>query len=214
MAYIYLQINMWASIIGAGINVVANALGTAIANKRKAEAREKLDNEYEQQLSELNTEIGSNYLDRADSRAVLRAVTDSNTEAMRQLNTDAIRGGATDEAKVAMASQLNKRTADVTGQLAALGAQHKDRLKAQKRALSAERAKWHYSLDSDTSGIENILSSIGGAAQNLGNAYASKGTTNSDEIANFQQKMRQAQSEMKPLEIPQLDGMGQLNYGR
>jgi hypothetical protein len=168
---IYYIDNMWATILGQGLNVVANAIGTAVANKRIADARAQYDAEYNAQQQALENEINSNYLDRADSRAALRAVTDSNTEAMRQLNTNAIRGGASDEAKVAAASQLNKRTADVVSDIAAMGEQYKDSLKQQKRALSLSKAEHDFKMNSDVSGIESIMKNIGAAAANIGSAW-------------------------------------------
>lgn len=159
---------MLGTILGTGINLVANGIGSWLANKRQREANEQLDAHYAKQIGDINREINSNYLDRADSRNALRKLTDSNTETLRQLNTGAIRGGATDEAKVAMASQLNKRTADVVGDIAAIGEQHKDSLKQQKRVLESQHALTKYKRLSDQSGIDKLLAGIGTAAQALG----------------------------------------------
>lgn len=173
---------MFGTILGGGLDVLANAIGTAVANKRKREAQEALDKQYEQQIGEINTEIGTNYLDRADSRQALRKVTDANTEALRQLNTSAIRGGATDEAKVAMASKLTQQTADVVGDLSAMGEQHKDKLKAQKRELILGNAQRKYEEDSDVSGIDRVLQSFGEAAQSLGKAWSTRNKTGAEEL--------------------------------
>lgn len=159
------------TIVGAGINLVANGIGSYYANKQKKEAEAAYKEEQEKLLGEINEDLNTNFLDRADSRNALRKLTDSNTEAMRQLNTGAIRGGATDEAKVAMASQLNKRTADVVGDLAALGEQRKDALKQQKRSLLSNMALHRYQQDSDTSGWNTLLQGIGSAATSLGSAW-------------------------------------------
>lgn len=153
------------------MSVTANAIGSAIANKRKREAEEAYRESVEGQINEINSEINSNYLDRADTQDVLRKTTDANNETLRQLNTEAIRGGATDEAKVAMASSLNKNTANVVGSLAAVGEQHKDRLKEQKRSLRNSLITHKYNTDSDVSGIDTITSSIASAANSLGKAW-------------------------------------------
>lgn len=167
---------MLGSIIGTGIGLVANGVGAWLANKRKKQAEKIQDEYYKDAMADLDNEINSNYLDRADSRNALRKVTDANTEAMRQLNTDAIRGGATDEAKVAMASRLNKTTADVVGDLAAMGEQHKDALKAERRGIKAEQANLKYQRLADTSGITNMVNGISSAANNLGKAWDMKKT--------------------------------------
>ena len=162
---------MIGSILGAAISAVANGIGSAVANKRKREAEEKYAQQQNEMIDDISREINSNYLDRADSRNAIRKLTDANTEAMRQLNTNAIRGGATDEAKVAMASQLNQRTADVVGDIAAIGEQHKDSLRRDRRSLLANKALHEYQAGSDVSGINTLLAGVGSAAQAIGNAW-------------------------------------------
>lgn len=174
---------MLGTILGTGINLVANGIGSWLANKRQKKANEALDAHYDNRIGELNREINSNYLDRADAQNALRKVTDSNNETLRQLNTGAIRGGATDEAKVAMASQLNKRTADVVGDLAAIGEQRKDALRQERRGVQDSYATTKYKRLSDTSGINTLLSSIGTAAQSLGSSLTKSGTPTEDTTA-------------------------------
>lgn len=171
---------MLGALIGAGLNVAASAIGSAIANKRKREAEQKYQAGINEQIDELNDEINGNFLDRADARNVLRKVTDANTETLRQLNTDAIRGGATDEAKVAMASKLNKQTADVVGDLAAIGEQRKDALKGQKRNLKLGLLQHQYAQEADTSGIDTIVQGVGAAANAIGSAWGTKNDTPTD----------------------------------
>lgn len=171
---------MLGALIGAGLNVAASAIGSAIANKRKREAEQKYQAGINEQIDELNDEINGNFLDRADARNALRKVTDANTETLRQLNTDAIRGGATDEAKVAMASKLNKQTADVVGDLAAIGEQHKDALKGQKRNLKLGLLQHQYAQEADTSGIDTIVQGVGAAANAIGSAWGTKDDTPTD----------------------------------
>lgn len=166
---------MLGTIIGSGINLVANGIGSWLANKRAKEAQIIQDEEYKRQREELTSELNSNYLDRADSQNVIRKVTDANEEAMRQLNTSAIRGGATDEAKVAMASKLNKNVAGVVGDLAAMGEQRKDQLRQERRQLDANYAGIKSSRLSDTSGIANMVNGIATAANTLGKAWDLKG---------------------------------------
>ena len=167
---------MWGAIIAAAISAVASGIGTAVANKRKREAEEKYAQQQQEQINDINDELNSNYLDRADSRNAIRKVTESNKEALRQLNTDAIRGGATDEAKVAMASQLNKRTADVVGDIAAIGEQHKDSLRRDRRSLLAGKALHEYQVGSDTSGMDRVIQGVSSAANAIGAGIDGKGT--------------------------------------
>lgn len=162
---------MLGSIIGTALSVVANSIGSAIANKRKREAEAAYRADINEEIGDINKEIESNYLDRADAQDALRKMTNANTESMRQLNTEAIRGGATEEAKVAMASALNKNTADMVGSLAAAGEQHKDRLKEQKRSLKTALRNQKYATDGDVSGVETLTNSFASAASSLGKAW-------------------------------------------
>lgn len=193
------RISMLGAIIGTGINVVSNAIGAFIANKRKREAEEKYMADIQAEREALDKEINSNYLDRADARDAISKVRETTEESLRQLNTSAIRGGATDEAKVAMASKLNKNIAGVVGNIAAAGEQHKDRLKDTRRSLSLSAAQHRYNQASDVSGMATVLNNIGQAAQNLGAAWSSKPTAEvSPEVVEAKEFMDNADSTIKP----------------
>lgn len=151
-----------------------------MANKKKKEAQDAYEEGINKEIGEIDKEINSNYLDRADSRNAIRQVTDATEESMRQLNTDAIRSGATDEAKVAMASKLNKNIANTVGTLAGIGEQHKDSLRGQKRNLRLGLLGHQYNVDSDTSGITTMLQGISNAASTIGAAATTKGATTAD----------------------------------
>lgn len=165
---------MLGAIIGAGISVAASAIGTAIGNARKRKAREALERSQQEQLDELNAEINGNYLDSAEASNAIRKVEEANEEYLRQLNTDAIRGGATEEAKVAMASQLGKQTAGVVSDLSAIGERRKNALKQERRTLRRGYAQQAYNMDADTSGIDSLMATIGSAAQSIGSAWDTK----------------------------------------
>lgn len=153
-----------------------------MANKKKKEAQDAYEEGINKEIGEIDKEIATNYLDRADSRNAIRQVTDATEESMRQLNTDAIRSGATDEAKVAMASKLNKNIANTVGNLAAVGEQHKDNLRNQRRSLRLGLLNNTYNTNSDTSGITTMLQGISNAASTIGAAATTKGTTTADTL--------------------------------
>lgn len=165
---------MWGALIGAGISILGNTIGAAIGNKRKREAEEAYQKGINQEISRINKELDSSYLDSAEAQNALRKLTNSNKETLRQLNTDAIRGGATEEAKVAMASKLNQSTADVVGDLAVVGERKKEGLRQQKRNIRLGMLQHQYATDSDTSGIDNITKTISDAANSLGKAWGDR----------------------------------------
>ena len=170
---------MWGAIIAAALSAIASGVGTHLANKKKAQAQEKYEKGINEEVAKIDSELNSNYLDRADARNAIRQVTNATEESMRQLNTDAIRSGATDEAKVAMASKLNKNLAGTIGTLAGIGEQHKDNLRNQKRNLKLGLLGHNYNNDSDTSGITATLQGISNAASTIG-AAATTGRTSTD----------------------------------
>lgn len=205
---------MLGAIIGTGINIAASTIGSAIANKRKREAEEAYRKGVEAEIAEIDKEIGANYLDGATARNAIRRVTDANTEALRQLNTDAIRGGATDEAKVAMASKLNKSTADVVGDLSAIGEERKEKLKAEKRGLRRGLLQHQYDVNADTSGISSIVGAIGQASAALGGAIESKAKPNaiSPEVSEILEEMPDFE-DMRKTTRPTTSNGGQVLYG-
>ena len=168
---------MLGALIGAGLNITASALGSYYANKRKQEAEKAYQDSVNKEINDLNADINTNYLDTAEAQNAIRKMTDANTETLRQLNTDAIRGGATDEAKVAMASKLTHNSAGLVGDLAAVGERRKDRLKEQQRGLRMGMMQHQYAQDSDTSGWETIINTVGQSANAIGSAWDTRNTT-------------------------------------
>lgn len=166
---------MLGSIIGAGISVASSAIGSAIANKRRRQAEAEYQKAMGQQIEQLDNQINANYLDSVEAQNALRKQTNANAEVLRQLNTSAIRGGSTDEAKVAMASKLNQSTADLVGDLAVVGEKKKEALQQQKQELELGQIEHDYALKSDTSGIDALMSSISSSAGSLGTAMDDAG---------------------------------------
>lgn len=166
--------------IGAGINVVANAIGNLIGNRQKKRAQQQYLSEMEASNMKYNTdlqsEMGANYLDRADSRAAIKRVVDYNTEQAKRYDTNGIKRGVSDEAKVAMAGEQSKAVGDVVSQISAQGAQYKNQLREQLRnaqhAQEKEKAGIRYGLGSDTSYLTNMLGAIGQSTGQIVNAYA------------------------------------------
>jgi hypothetical protein len=168
----------------AGVSAIAKGVASLIGNRKKKKALRKLNQQYDAMIADTDDRINANFLDRADSKNAIRKVEESNKEALRQLNTDAIRRGATDEAKVAMASKLSQRTADVVGELSSIGEQYKDRLRDRKQSLQENKAAQNFQIESDTSGIDafsSAISEVGNAA--IGLAGTTSGTpTNTPEL--------------------------------
>lgn len=166
------------SFIGALIGGIGSLVSTGISaitgNARKKKAERQMNERKRSLDAWRNTEIGANYLDRADSRAAMRRVMDYNTDVQRASNTNAIKQGLTDEAKVAQASRLNRGYADVVGQIAGAGQRHKDAVQQQYLGAAMDLENLKIQNLMDTSGADNMASGISAAANTLG-AIADKG---------------------------------------
>lgn len=196
-------------IIAAVVSAAAQGIGAAVANNKKKKALAKMNRHYNNLIDETEREMNSNFLDRADSQDALRKITDSNTEALRQLNTNAIRQGATDEAKVAMASNLTKRTADAVGELSALGEQHKDKLRGYRNRLKEAKATQNFNAESDVSGMDTIVQGIGQVANAFASTYAGGGSSsgltqaqNTGKVLNTQ--MNESLARTQAAKLPEL----------
>lgn len=169
-----------SSLIAMGVIAGISALGQGIAsifgNRKKKRALQRLNQQYDAMIADTDDRINADFLDRADSKNAIRKVEESNKEALRQLNTDAIRRGSTDEAKVSMATKLSQRTADVVGELSSIGEQYKDRLRDRKQSLQENKAAQNFQIDSDTSGIDafsSAISQVGNAAISMAGTMGS-----------------------------------------
>ena len=111
---------MFPLIALAAISVASSIAGGISANKKQRKADQILSDR-ERNLKEwYNSEMNMPYLDRADSRAMLKRIRDYNEDELKAMNTNAVKSGATDEAKVAAANKLNKNYSQTLAQIAGL----------------------------------------------------------------------------------------------
>ena len=94
--------------IGAGISALSSIAGGVSANKRRKKADQILEDRRRRLDEWYQSEMNQPYLDRADSRAMLKRIRDYNEDELKALNTNAIKSGATDEAKVAAAGKAQQ----------------------------------------------------------------------------------------------------------
>ena len=162
-------------LIGGIASAASGIFGAAAANRRRRQAERELEKQKKKLTQWRDAEMGTNYLDRADSRAALRRVFEYNKEAQKAANTDAVKSGLTDEAKVAQAARLNGNYADAVSQIAGAGARHKDRV--QQQYLDETRYLDNLKIQNlmDTSGVDNMVQGITGAAAGLAGALGGVG---------------------------------------
>ena len=159
-------------LIAAGVAAASSIAGGIAGNKKRKQAARQLE-ERKRRLDEwYNSEMAQSYLDRADSRAMLKRIRDYNAEELKSLNTNAVKAGATDEAKVAAAGKLNKNYSQTVAQIAGLGEQHKDQIRREyrNRLDNIENNQYQAKLG-EADGIQNMVSGIGSAVGSLASIY-------------------------------------------
>lgn len=157
----------WGAVIGGAFQLLGTVAANARQNKAIKEQRKALGSE----IAEDRAAMNSNYIDRADSQAALREVRQHNKEQMASLNTEAVKRGMTDEAKIAAAGQLNKNYANVVSRLGAVGAQYRDRARERMRGVQRELSGMEYNTAmAQAQGIGNAAAGIATSANDIWDA--------------------------------------------
>lgn len=165
------HLGFWGAIIGGAFQ----AIGTVAANARQNKAMQGQRKALGQQLAEDRAEANANYIDRADSQAVLREVREQNKEQMASLNTEGVKRGMTDEAKIAAAGQMNKAYANVVSRLGAVGAQYRDRARERMRGTQQQMAGLEYNTAmAQAKGIGDAASLAATSVNDIWDAIAAK----------------------------------------
>ena len=154
------------SLIGGLVSIGGSIAGAEMGNKaakQQAQAYDEAWGNYEDWYEgQMNTSI----LDRADTLSMLKRYRDWQEETAKKYQTNAIKGGASEEAKIAYAQEANKGYADAISRIAAMGQQYKDRLSQgfmqQKLGYQQKRA------DMAAAGTQAVASGIANAGGTLG----------------------------------------------
>lgn len=153
-----------AGIANAVVQLGASGIGALIGNNRRKQAENILEN----RKRELQTEIATPFVDRADSQAIIRELRENQKQQQDALQTDAIKSGATSEAKVAAAAKANEQYANTVAKIAGVGSQHKDSLQQQISGLDNLKIKNLM----DTKDIDNTLQGLQEAGSSLLKLFA------------------------------------------
>lgn len=168
-------IGWWGALISGVGSLGGSIWGNAAANRRLREANRMIDRKQKRLDAWRDSEFGTNFLDRADSRSALRQVQENIRETQKAADTNAVKRGLTDEAKVAQAARLNRGYADVVSRIAAAGQQHKDRVQQQYMSETSALENMKIQNLLDTTGASNLAGGIAGSAGSLATALAGIG---------------------------------------
>lgn len=157
----------WIPALVGGLISLGGSIAGAItgnqATKQQMEAEDQAWSNYEDWYQ---AQMNTNILDRADTLSMLKRYRDWQEENAKKYQTNAIKGGASEEAKIAYAQQANKGYADAISRIAAMGQQYKDRLSQgfmqQKLGYQQKRANMV------GAGAQAVASGIANAGGTLG----------------------------------------------
>lgn len=168
----------WVPIVMAAIAAAGSIASGALANKQARKNRRALERKQRRLDAWREAALESDYLARADSQAALRTVRENIDEQLKAADTSAIKGGMTDEARAAYASRLNRGYADVVSQIAGMGERYRDRVRDAYIQQSGAIDDALMGIGS-TSGAQNLVSGIAGAAGTLSSLMGSSAGRNS-----------------------------------
>lgn len=155
-----------APLIGGLISLGSNIAGAAMGNKAAKEQARAYDAAWADYESWYQEQMNTNILDRADTLSMLKRYRDWQEENGKKYQTNAIKGGASEEAKIAYAQEANKGYADAISRISAMGQQYKDRLSQgfmqSKLNFLTKRA------DMAGAGAQAVASGIANAGGTLG----------------------------------------------
>lgn len=159
----------WIGSLISGIVSLGGGIASAFAANDQAKKADAERAKAEQTLKNwYDTNMNTSILDRADTLSMLKIYRDTMDEQARKYQTNAIKGGASEEAKVAYAQSQNKAYADAISKIAAQGQARKDQVAdaymKELMGIHADRAN-NYLLSG-----QQMANAISGAANGLGSA--------------------------------------------
>lgn len=116
------------AVIGAAASIASGIASAVAANKQAKRAQAEADKSKALLQNWYDSQMNTNILDRADTLSMLKMYRDTMDEQNRKFQTNAIKGGASEEVKIAYAQKQNKGYADAISRIAAQGQLRKDQV--------------------------------------------------------------------------------------
>jgi hypothetical protein len=113
-------------LIGLGLSLASAGASAGVAGAQAKKAKAEQDAAQRQLDDWYQNEMAGNILDRADTRSMLAEYRNSVKEQNEKYLNNAIKGGATDEAKVAFNESMNQGYANAISRIMAQGQARKD----------------------------------------------------------------------------------------
>lgn len=165
-------------LIGSAVGALGSLFSGISARNQARKAEKQLEQRKAELQSEYAQEKNTDYLDTETARSTLALLRRQNKRAQEALNNNAVKSGASDEAKVAAAARQNENYANAVSQIAGMGTQYKQRLKEnyQQRLDSLDNALYSTQM-SKAQATSDMIGGITNAVGGMLTAYGLEGTT-------------------------------------
>ena len=165
-------------LIGSAVGALGSLFSGISARNQARKAEKQLEQRKADLQSEYAQEKNTDYLDTETARSTLALLRRQNKRAQEALNNNAVKSGASDEAKVAAAARQNENYANAVSQIAGMGTQYKQRLKEnyQQRLDSLDNALYSTQM-SKAQATSDMIGGITNAVGGMLTAYGLEGTT-------------------------------------
>ena len=176
---------MFPLIALAAISVASSIAGGISANKKQRKADQILSDR-ERNLKEwYNSEMNMPYLDRADSRAMLKRIRDYNEDELKAMKHQRREKRRYGRGKSCRRQQAQQNYSQTLAQIAGLGEQHKDQVRRDYQARMDNLTGTRYQAQlGKAAGTQNMISGIGSSLGQLAMLYG-MGSGSGGGLANF-----------------------------
>ena len=161
------ELQSWiGALVGGLVSLGSSIASAAIGNKAAKEKAQAYDAAWDSYEDWYQGQMNTNILDRADTQAMLKRYREWQDENAKKYQTNAIKGGASEEAKIAYAQEANKGYADAISQIAAQGQKYKDQLSLK---FAGDQLNWATKrADMAAEGSQAVANTIAGAGGTIG----------------------------------------------
>lgn len=150
------------AIVQAASGIASGIFGAVRANKQRKAIQRR-----QRRLDRWrNAEMDASYLDRADSRDMIKQIRDTYDDISRKQQTHNIKGGASDEAMIAQAGKNTMGIASASSRVLAQGQKHKDQVQSQYEQQTQRNNEKLEQLRGK--GTQAIMNAVTGSASKMG----------------------------------------------
>ena len=170
-------------LIGSAVGALGSLFSGIGAWKQARKAEKQIHERKDALTTEYAQDKNTDYLDTEAARSTLALLRRQNRRAQEAMNNNAVKSGASDEAKVAAAARQNENYANAVSRIAGMGTQYKQRLKEnyQNRMDSLDNALYNIQMGkAQATGdmIGGITNAVGGLISAYGMGKNSSSTPN------------------------------------